>query len=166
MFDLEDVRKEYLRLDQLCRVDTSKIILGVNARTVRRRGQCTTQSGVPVRVEISEFVFHEPAESFLNTIRHEYAHALAAIRTGRAHGHDAQWRKACQEIGCNGSRTSKASVAQNEKMRQQARYTIACCGCGNEFQRFRKTKFISLLETGQKHSYRCVHCNSEDFKLK
>jgi len=166
MFGLEDIRKEYQRLDQLCGIDTSAISLAVSTRALKRRGACISKRGKPVKIAISDFVFEEPAKSFFDTIRHEYAHALVHIRSGKSHKHDRMWKKACVEVGCKADRFSAASEAQTEKIQKHAKYTIACQGCGNEFQRMKKTKLISLLEAGQKHPYHCARCNSKDFKLK
>lgn len=46
----------------------------------------------------------------LDTILHEIAHALV----GCEHGHDAIWKAKATEIGCDGNRTCKKAISDNE----------------------------------------------------
>ena len=80
MYSIEDIRKEYDRLDSLCGVDTSR-------------------KYYPTCIMITDFIL-TLEEEFWDIIRHEYAHALVTLRDGIQHGHDNVWKQACLEVGC------------------------------------------------------------------
>lgn len=65
-----------------------------------------------------------------NTILHEIAHALV----GHSHGHDAVWQRKALEIGCDGKRCGVLP----EEAKKDAKYLVACDGCGRSYPFFRK----------------------------
>ena len=97
---LDDVRREYDRLDALCGVDTTQVALRISKRATKRLGSCKYVGNAVESVTISDFVLDAADEVFYDTIRHEYAHALVKLRFPRErHGHDARWKAACLEVG-------------------------------------------------------------------
>ena len=88
---LETVRAEYDRLDRMLGIDTSGVRLTRSARMVRQYGVCCFRGEKPTEIRIAAFLLEEP-EQLRQTALHEYAHAAAALLTGRRHGHDAVWK--------------------------------------------------------------------------
>ncbi len=77
---LEEVRREYDRLDRLCRADTSGIELRISKRMTRTLGKCAVQGEHPVRITLADFLLTSASEDvFRDVIRHEYALSLIHI---------------------------------------------------------------------------------------
>jgi hypothetical protein len=115
---LAAIRAEYDRLDARCGVDSRGVELAISARAVKRLGSFRPRP-VP-RITISALLLDDEA-AFLDTIRHEYAHALVWLRApGERHGHDALWRAACREVGCAPRATVAPSETQREAERRRA----------------------------------------------
>ena len=106
MDGLEAVRAEYDRLDRILGIDTSGILLSCSARMVRQYGVCCFCGDRPAKIRLAAFLLDEP-EQLHKTALHEYAHAAAALLTGRRHGHDAVWKAICLRIGCAPERLSE-----------------------------------------------------------
>ena len=165
-FTTEDVRREYDRLDALCGADTSGIELRVSKRASRRLGSCKYVGSRVECVTISDFVLAAPEDVFLDTIRHEYAHALVKLRFPReTHGHDAVWKAACREVGCPPKATTKPSETQTALREQKANYRVRCKGCGQETLYLRRGKAVELLERGLGRRLRCRRCGGNRFEL-
>lgn len=168
-FTLRDVREEYRRLDKLCGVSTEGILLKVSTRGVKRLGSCHFSRRnhpdgksrlVPDSISLSDVIFTDE-RLFWNVIRHEYAHALVCLRTGKSHGHDEVWQRACKEIGCNPSRTTSTEGIEAVQKRQAERvkFIIRCKSCGREWRYFRKSLVVEdLLKNGNNSRYRCSYC--------
>ncbi|MCD7768647.1 MAG: hypothetical protein LUH36_00795, partial [Oscillospiraceae bacterium] len=78
---LENIRREYDRLDKLCGVDTSQIELRISSRMVKRFGSFRypiNGTVAPLRITISQAILGNDAQ-FYDTIRHEYAHAAVYL---------------------------------------------------------------------------------------
>lgn len=73
----------------------------------RRFGQCDYRKKL---IEVSEFMFRmtvpEQREDFLDTVKHEVAHALAYIKDGHC-GHGKPWKKWAVKLGANPRATSQ-----------------------------------------------------------
>ena len=168
MYTLEDVRKEYARLDRKIGIDTSAIELKISKRAVNRLGSFTSPArpgAAPLRITLSALVMEDEA-LFYDTIRHEYAHAAAYIlEPNRRHGHDAFWKELCCRVGCRPqSRSASETVAQ--KRREKARYTLRCRGCGSESNFVRRGKTVDMVLRGQGKRLRCTRCGGNDFELR
>lgn len=168
MYTLEDVRREYDRLDKLMGIDTSAIELRVSKRAVNRLGSFTSPArpgAAPLRIMLSALVMEDEA-LFWDTIRHEYAHAAAYILDpSRRHGHDALWKELCRRVGCvPKSRTASKTVA--EKRREKAKYTVRCRGCGSESSYVRRGKTVDIILRGQGKRLKCTRCGGNDFELR
>jgi len=165
-FTLEDVRREYDRLDALCGVDTSRIPLAVSTRAKKRLGSCKYVGGTVAGVTISDFVLGAPEDVFYDTIRHEYAHALVKLRAPREkHGHDAVWKAACIEVGCAPARCCDASALPDLPPRREApyRYRLRCLVCGAHWDYKRMTKALCLVARGGSRYCTCPRCRGHRF---
>ena len=165
---LEDVRAEYDRLDKLCGVDTKGIKLKISKRATRQFGYChyVTVAGrlVPDSISITDFIL-DCETQFWDTIRHEYAHALVAIRTGKPHHHDNVWKAACLEVGCSPNCQAHDDEAHNktyEKKAERFRYKVTCKSCGRISYFVKKGAVVKALEAGRKCT--CC-CGGKSFAL-
>lgn len=161
-FTLEDVRREYDRLDMLCGVDTSKIALRISTRAFKRLGSCKYVGGRVACITISDFVFDAAEAVFRDTIRHEYAHALVKLRFPReTHGHDAVWKAACLEVGCAPARCCDLPELSAAFCRRQEpyRYRLRCLDCDAYWDYRRMTKAISLVLRGGSRYCACPLCS-------
>ncbi len=166
MHTLDDVRREYDRLDALCGVNTRAVPLLVSTRAKKRLGSCKYSGSAVAGVTISDFVFGAPDEVFYDTIRHEYAHALVKLRRPRErHGHDAVWKAACLEVGCAPERCCDPALvpAVAERREEPDRYRLRCLGCGAVWTYKRRTKVLRLVERGGSRYCTCPHCKGHRF---
>ena len=89
MHTVEEIRREYKRLDQMIGVDTSHLEIVFSPRAVYQYGCCKYQQKnrkiAPYKILIASFLLEEES-AFWNTVRHEYAHAAAALLTGKNQG--------------------------------------------------------------------------------
>ena len=165
---LEEIRREYDRLDALCGVDTGAVELCVSARATRRLGSCRcTPRGVE-RITISDFVMDADDGVFYDTIRHEYAHALVKLRRPREkHGHDACWRAACAEVGCAPERCCDSSALPQLPQRRELpyRYRLKCLNCGRTWNYKRSTKVLRLVACGRSGNCTCPYCKGHRFAV-
>lgn len=152
MHTIEEIRQEYRRLDALCNVNTESIELAISKRSIRQCGRCERKriKGVwrPVRIVIAAFVLHDDA-LFIDVIRHEYAHAVATLRSGRAEGHNAHWKQICVEIGCRPQRIAQSSETGKTLERQKANYEVTCMACGVSWLYFRSGKMVQAIKNKQ-----------------
>ena len=160
---LGEVRREYDRLDALCGVSTRGVALSVSTRATRRMG--LFRPGKPPRIILSAFVLDDDA-LFWDTIRHEYAHALVWLREpdGR-HGHDAVWRAACREVGCDPKATAAPTEEQLALRAERAKYRVVCGSCGQEALYLKEGKIVKLLRAGRGSGLRCRVCGANRFRL-
>ena len=154
MWTLEQVRAEYHRLDRLLGIDTSGIPVRFSKRMTRQYGVCTFLKNRPQEIRLADFLRQEDAV-FWDTARHEYAHAAAALLTGKRHGHDEVWRAVCRRIGCPEDRLAPqcAAAEENRKRIAAARgvYVVTCLGCGAESRYLRRGKVVQALEEKKRH---------------
>ena len=167
MWTLEQVRAEYHRLDRLLGIDTSGIPVRFSKRMTRQYGVCTFLKNRPQEIRLADFLRQEDAV-FWDTARHEYAHAAAALLTGKRHGHDEVWRAVCRRIGCPEDRLAPqcAAAEENRKRIAAARgmYVVTCLGCGAESRYLRRGKVVQALEE-KRGQIRCRRCGRKKFRL-
>lgn len=167
MHTVQEIREEYDRLDRVMGIDTSGIEIYFSPRAVYQYGCCRYEKKGrtlrPVKILIASFLKTEEAP-FWDTVRHEYAHAAAAILTGKNHGHDRIWAAVCQKIGVDATRLAQSCGGQIEKKEQSIRYRIRCVSCGKEYPRSRKSLFVDavLSHPGKEIDYRCC-CGARAF---
>lgn len=168
MHTIEEIRKEYDRLDKRCGVDTSGITIVISKRMVKRLGSFRyprTPQGRPPQIAISALLLEQDAP-FWETVRHEYAHAVVYLRhPGEVHGHDDVWKAVCHEVGCRPRSTAPSGEDQAALRQARAKYLIRCEGCGWETYYLREGKIVHLLRTGQGTRLRCTRCGDNRFKL-
>lgn len=169
---LETVRAEYDRLDRMLGIDTSGILLSCSRRMVRQYGVCCFCGDRPAKIRLAAFLLDEP-EQLHKTALHEYAHAAAALLTGRRHGHDAVWKAICLRIGCAPERLSEPCAAarrraeEYEKSRAGAPvWLVVCRGCGAVSRYRRRGKVVQLLQQHPTTSACvCRQCGGRSFAL-
>ncbi len=168
MHSLDEIRAEYARLDKLLGIDTSHIELKISQRALRQLGcfRCPAGAGEgPLSITISRAVM-DSDKLFLDTIRHEYAHAAAyLLRPGERHGHDEFWKSICRRIGCRPKSRSEASYEVQLSRRQQAKYSVVCFGCGQQSYYLRRGKVVDMLLRGRGRALRCPRCGGSSFGL-
>lgn len=168
---LKEIRSEYDRLDAICGVDTKGIKLTVSTRAKKHLGCCksSTQIG-PFEISFSSILFNGSHDDILSVARHEYAHALVGIRYPYSnHGHDAVWKNACIEIGCDPSR-----IFQGEKniyasmIQASSKYIVECQSCNHRWYYQRKGKIIESIIGKQRRRGgfpTCPLCHSTAFRV-
>lgn len=162
-----EIREEYNRLDALCGVDTSSIDLLISKRAIRQYGCCRHKYNVksgsyePYAIYIAEFILEcEPA--FWECIRHEYAHALVTLRDGKNHGHDAVWKKACEEVGCKAERLCMDAEADRKSMairKNRIKYEVKCPNCGRSYRYTKAGNVVRSIRAGRKCICSCGNVN-------
>lgn len=170
---LENIRTEYDRLDRMLGINTSGLRLTCSQRMVRQYGVCCFRGDRPTEIRIAAFLLDEP-EQLRQTALHEYAHAAAALLTGKRHGHDAVWKSVCVRIGCAPERLSRPCEAaqrraeEYEKKRAGAPvWLVICRGCGAVSRYRRRGKVVQLLQ--QHPAARecvCRRCGGRSFELR
>lgn len=169
MHTIEDIRREFRRLDALCGVDTSHIDIVVSKRMVKRLG-CfryprNAEVKTPPQVTVSALILTEE-ELFRDTVRHEYAHAVVWLRhPGEDHGHDDVWKAVCREVGCTPRSTAALTPEQKALRESRAKYLVRCETCGRESFYLRRGRVIDLLLQGRGNRIRCTACGGNRFKL-
>jgi len=75
-------------------------------------------------------------ESFLDTLRHEIAHALV----GPGYGHGDVWKEKCLKVGCK----PEQFPGPGDVVQPKAKYFYECYGCKNEvwFAKWQKQKLV------------------------
>lgn len=172
MDGLEAVRAEYDRLDRMLGIDTSGILLSCSARMVRQYGVCCFCGDRPAKIRLAAFLLDEP-EQLHKTALHEYAHAAAALLTGRRHGHDAVWKAVCLRIGCAPERLSEPCAAARRRAEEYEKdragapvWLVVCRGCGAVSRYRRRGKVVQLLQQHPMTSACvCRQCGGRSFAL-
>ena len=104
----------------------------------------------------------------MDTVRHEYAHAMAAhIHRKAKLGHGPEWKECCRAVGCKAERYAEASEAQKAVIKDRAAkshgYIIRCKGCGHEWKYKKMGKTLKGVQAGKK--YDCPYCGKSEFKV-
>ena len=168
MHSLDDIRAEYDRLDRLLGIDTSHIELKISSRAQKQLGSFRSPArpgASPLRITVAKSVM-EDETLFLDTIRHEYAHAAAYILyPGEKHGHDKIWKELCRRVGCAPKSRTKLSDEAMARRREQAKYRILCLGCGSESFYLRRGRAVDMLLQRRGKNLRCTGCGGNKFEL-
>ncbi len=166
-YSIEDIRKEYDRLDVLTGVDTRKVNIRISKRMTRRLGQFSVSGGLfsqKREITISEGCLEDEA-LFYEVIRHEYAHAVVNIRYPlQRHVHDETWKSVCRIIGCRPKATIKLD-GRFEKKARPYKYEVVCkrCGASGKYKTMSKAVKTAL---GQPFgTLVCRKCGGHDFDV-
>ena len=163
MWTITELRKEYDRLDRCLGIDTAALRLRFSKRMQRQHGVCCFEGSRPVEIRLADFLRGDEA-ACLDTARHEYAHAAAALLTGRRHGHDAVWKAICVKIGCCPERLAAETAAQAAKNAGHG-YLVCCKTCGAQSRYLRRGAVVQSIEQGRQDC-RCRCCGGKTFTLK
>ena len=163
MRTITDIRNEYKRLDSEFGYNiANQYRLKVSKRLTKTRGYCKINFVRNTKeIQIADFVMNEPDETFYNTIRHEYAHAMAYEKYGAGVGHDARWKALAKMVGCNGERYSKVTKEQIDKIETRVNYIVECKHCGRKFKYMRMNNTIRMAYLGD---CRCP-CGCDEFEI-
>lgn len=163
MRTITDIRNEYKRLDSEFGYNiANQYKLKVSKRLTKTRGYCKIDFMRRAKeIQIADFVMTEPDETFYNTIRHEYAHAMAYEKYGAGVGHDARWKALAKMVGCNGEQYAKATKEQIDKMATRVNYIVECKHCGRQFKYMRMNNTIRMAYLGD---CRCP-CGCDEFEI-
>ena len=145
--ELKDIKK---RLNELSasRNDTFSIPVTINGRLTRTLGRVMHMSkdGVtyPTRMEFSRDMLETVVQADIESvIAHEWAHYYITKTTGKNHGHDADFKALCAEIGCFGT----TSIKVERTVERKAKYMLYCKECGQLVAEYsRKCKTIDYYE--------------------
>ena len=167
MHTLEEVRREYDRLDRLVGIDTSGIELKISKRAVRQLGsfRAPARGTGPLRITLSALILEDDAQ-FWDTARHEYAHAAVyLLHPGEKHGHDRTWRDMCRLVGCDPRRLAPEKGRAAELRMARTKYIIRCETCGAESRYVRRGKTVELMLRGRGRRLCCRRCGGNRFTL-
>lgn len=174
MFKIVDIKNEFEKLDAKTRMniaDTVPIFVSSRCKTTRGKYKFTfnriTREIKDESITIASFVLNESEPDFLDTVRHEYAHAMATRLTKRSDiGHGEFWKQCCREVGCVPKATKIATESQKTVLNKRKTYIVKCAECGQEFVYHRKGKIVSMVESGNINGLRCPYCGGHNFYLK
>ena len=164
---IEDIRKEYDRLDRITGTNTKNVSIRISGRMTKKLGMFTV-SGGPLfsRLEIAvSKKCMDSDELFYEVIRHEYAHAAVHIRRPlERHVHDSVWKSVCSEVGCRPHATIQLKAPYSVKIRP-LRYRVVCrkCGASSDYKILSKVvKAASGLSSG---TVVCRRCGGHSFDV-
>ena len=174
MFTKTDIYNEYKRLDKIHNQTIADTIpLEITGRCVNRQGVYKVawrgQSIVRERIVISDFMLEAPEADFLDTIRHEYAHAVATRQTRRNEGHGALWQDWARKVGATPEQYA-TEICEAQQARIDARkamqkeYQVICDCCNHTWKYHRKGKIVKQVESGN-YSLECPYCHSRKFSF-
>ena len=174
MFEIMDIKNEFEKLDAKTGMDIANTVpVFVSNRFTSTRGQYKfefyhiTKEIKNESITIAGFVLNESEADFIDTVRHEYAHAMATRLTKRNDtGHSEFWKQCCLEIGCAPEALKIATESQKAALNNRKKYIVKCAECGEEFIYYRKGKIISMVESGDTEALTCPKCGNHKFILK
>ena len=166
-FGIEDIRREYDRLDKLTGVDTSRVSLRISSRMTRKLGEFRTSGSllsIKREIAISSRCLDDE-ELFYEVIRHEYAHAVVNLKhpLGR-HVHDEVWKSVCRQIGCR----PKATMKLDERFSAKARpykYEVVCRRCGASSKYKTESKVVKYAKGRNLGKLTCRKCGGHSFDV-
>lgn len=145
-------------------IDRSKIHVGV-ANWKRKNGICKyhrkiegdarfgkRMRSIPRKTGHHTIVINERLESddeFIDTVRHELAHAVAYAKYGESQKHNHNWKRIARQLGADDSAChNKSKDGDNEY-----KYYIGCPNCGMTGGRRKRSKIIK-----QPFNRKCNKC--------
>lgn len=161
---LEEVQRLYQKYDLSEELDRDNLHVGV-ANWKRRNGLCKYHKSLSGRrvfgervpslnrtqgnhvILINERMEHD--SDFIETVRHELAHAIAYAVHGSSQGHNKAWKVIASKLGAE-----PKSCAHNEKGTEYE-YFMACPNCGWKDGKVRLSKRIKRADM-----YRCGDCDT------
>ncbi len=167
-FGIDDIRKEYDRLDRLTGVDTSKVALRISKRMTRKLGEFKTTGSllrIKREIAISSRCLDDEA-LFYEVIRHEYAHAVVNLRHPlERHVHDGTWKAVCRQVGCRPRATIKLDESRMTKARPY-KYEVVCRGCGASSRYKTRSKVVTAAMGRSLTMLTCRRCGGHRFEVR
>lgn len=160
MHSLAEIRAEYNRLDQKFGINTEHMDIEFSNRLTNTYGKTYSKNKIPYRIVIAGFLRTEE-EQFYDTIRHEYAHALATIRHKANCGHDYRWQRAAVETGCKPDRLAQNCESRQNILASRKTYIVSCEKCGSKHTYLKMCKSLQSIMKNEKR-YRCGKCGSDN----
>lgn len=161
MMTLEELKAECVKVFNLVNLDFNKydIKLNINNRLRKTLGRCfySNYAGslVPTKIEFSKQMLETSTSCTIEqVIKHECAHAIAAIKTNERHGHDKYFKEICAKINCDHN-TPHGKVESTIDDNKLYKYFIKCSNCGIVAKYHKAGKVIKNL-----NSYKCKSCES------
>lgn len=99
-------------------------------KRMTQTAKCNGHYIVAVNETITEF------EDFIDSVRHEVAHAVLFAMHDTTMGHGEEWKEVASRLGADPSRTS------NNKKESNYSYYIVCPECEYKYGRHRKTSYV------------------------
>lgn len=138
-YNLTRVRKEFNDVCNKAGV-TVTVPVTLNGRLTRTLGRVKLQRDAgcdnwyPIGVEFSRQLLETASDKSINdVIRHEAAHLIATVRTGKDCGHNEIFKDVCAEIGTKND-TVATKVERTVSEEQLYKYSVYCDGgCGGAF---------------------------------
>ena len=166
-YTIEDIRREYDRLDAITGVDTRRVDIRVSKRMTRKLGEFSVKGGLLSRkleIVISSRCMDDDG-LFYEVIRHEYAHAAVHIkRPLERHVHDAVWKDMCRLVGCRPRATVKLDEAYKPKPRPY-KYEVVCRKCGAS-GKYKTMSTVVQIATGKRWgNVTCRKCGGHRFDV-
>lgn len=131
MYSIETIKTEYQRLDAITGQDIAKTVpVEIVERELTTRGayQFRLIKGIDVLTEkivFNSFVMNEDADTFYNTIRHEYAHAFATRKHLRDVDHGKEWQECAKIVGANPEAHANFTESQKKAISNMFEMLIA-----------------------------------------
>lgn len=165
MYNIEDVIREYRRLDKILDIDTSKIQI-TYCKGASRGGYCEIRNGEPKRIALNEVLFECPENEFYDIIRHEYAHAVNAMLYGKG-GHNETWKEICRKINStplahvpeNYELYKKLEAITTDRRQNNVVYRIVCPHCGHVYHYQRRCVTVYAYYNG--NTLGCPYCGKK-----
>lgn len=100
MYTLEDVRKEYDRLDKMLGIDTSNVPIK-KMKGFTCYGQCVFYPDTLeiVCIKLNKELFECCEDTFYKVARHEYTHMADLLINKKYNKHNSEWMKLCALVG-------------------------------------------------------------------
>lgn len=178
MFTISDIKTEFERLDKITGANIAQYPIRISRKCIYKRGSFKynykTQDNQLVfynkKFMFADFVLADTQENFINTVRHEYAHALALyIYKCNNINHGEKWVKCCHIVNCIPSATTNKTCSEqlerikrhNNKKRIQ--YKVSCTNCDKSWIYKKKNNLIKSILGNYDGIFSCPYCNNTHF---
>lgn len=171
----EYIKQEFRRCDRIMGTNIAetlpvKIVRLPNTRTVG----CTYFSSdglTPTRFMFNSYYTDIMSEmDCVDAIRHEHAHAAAALVFKYTGQHGEPWKKVCRMVGCRAELTtynmSVAETLEPSEVPDEKKVRVKCRACGDVTLQGEDSRIVKVLRMGlSSWNARCKKCGGMDFKL-
>lgn len=172
------ILEEYRRLDKLCGVDTRYMDCCTYHADENTVAYCkyVTHTAIPARIFFNRlFLDTMPDADCVDVVRHEYAHAAAALLYGPEaldeSGHGPLWRRICDVVGCRPSPYTynlnvPEPLIQNIQGSNSECCRVECCRCGSSVEQPKDSRIVQVLRAGlTSWNFTCPVCGGLRFRL-